>query len=429
MSQIKYDFFISYNKNDIKHARRIATLIKTGGLSRWWQSENSSQEYANKIREAINVSEAFIVLLSKSSAESEWVGKEILDAIRLHSVNQLKILPIVVDELDESTYDYFHHILGDFNWLFLKEYSSDKELIRAIVDQVNMKLKKDSSDSIYSAEAEIEQERLRKQNNLYNLYAKEPFDEIFKQIENPVILDVGSSDAENIMLRLEHRDFSNLLCVDKEQGKIDIAKANYGYDSRINFLAIDITHKSFLSVLEKYLNENNLKGFDIIHISAVLLHLKNALPVLKALREVLSDNGYIFIQDEDDGFNSDYEEDTDDPTFFSDCYYIWEHSKESGDRKMARKIPLLLKKAGFSNVELKSSVISSVDFGGEYKEDLWDIYFNPKYWVVDSADYFDKADAYEKCIEYTKKHDKKKQKYMKDKIILTLGVSVYIANK
>ena len=127
--------------------------------------------------------------------------------------------------------------------------------------------------------------------------------------------------------------------------------------------------------------------------------------------------------------NVDYEEDTDDPTFFSDCFYIWEHSKESGNRKMGRRVPVLLKHAGFNDIQMRSSIISSVDFDGKYKEDLWDIYFNPEYWVVDSADYFDKIEAFEKCIEYKNRHAKKKQKYMKGKIFLSLGVPIFTARK
>lgn len=429
MSQIKYDFFISYNKNDKKHASRVAKLIKSSGLERWWQEEYSQQEYAQKIKEGIDASKAFVVLLSASSAESEWVGKEILYALRRHSIVGLKILPIVVEELSENDYDFFHHILGDFNWLFVKDYGSDRELIRAISKQVDIKLSKELSDSIYSAEAEIEQERLRKQNNIYSIYAIPCIDEVFEKIKSPSVLDVGSSDAESIMLRLKGKSFSHLLCIDKEKGKLELASGRYGDDPRISFLAVDITSKGLRDTLKKYLDENGLEGFDLIHISAVLLHLKNALPTLRVLRELLSENGTILVQDEDDGLNATYEEDTTDPTFFSDCFYIWEHSKESGDRHMGRKLPVLLRHAGFSSVEMRCSIISSVDFKGSLKEDLWDIYFNPKYWVVDSPDYFDKADAFEKCIEYKNRHGRKKQKYMKDKIFVSLGVPIFTAKK
>ena len=429
MAEKKYDLFISYNKSDLRHAKRLATLIKNAGLKCWWQSEDSKQEYAAAIHEAIRSSRAFLVLLSHGSAASEWVGKEILDAIRLYTTDGLKILPIATEQLARADYDYFHHILGNFNWLFLQDYASDKELIDTVTAQLSIKIKDRSTNSIYSAEAEIEQERLLKQSRLYNLYANSCFDEIFAQLPSPTVLDVGSSDGENIMSRLEGRTFSHLLCIDKEAGKLRDATVKFGEDPRFHTLTADITRKAFADTLQEYLHQNGLQGFDVIHISAVLLHLKNPLSVLKMLREALSENGVILIQDEDDGFNMGYEEDTEDPTFFDDCFYIWKHSKESGDRHMGRKVPLLLQRAGYHRIEPRCTVITSTDFNGDYKEDLWDIYFNPKYWVVDSPDYFDKADAYEKCIEYEKKHPRKKQKFMKGQIFVTLGVPIYIARK
>lgn len=429
MASKKHDFFISYNKRDAKIAARIAAVIKGSGLSCWWQGENSRQEYALEIQNGIDNSSAFLVLLSAGSAESEWVGKEILRAIRLHSLEGYAILPIVVDELSPGDYAYFHQILGNFNWLFLKDYASDKDLIFTITSQVNVKLRNLSANSIYSAEAEAEVERLKKQNALYNMYAKGVLDGLFGEVEAPAVMDVGCSDGESIMLRLEGRSFSRLLCIDKEQGKVASAKEKFGKDARIDFMVADITRRGFGTGLKNYLSENSLEGFDIIHMSAVLLHIKNPMAVLKALRGALKPGGKIVIQDEDDGYNLAYEEEEISPYFFNDCFYIWRHSKESGDRTMGRKIPALLKAAGYSNIEMKASVLSSIDFGGKYKEDLWDLYFNPEYWVVDSPDYFDKADAFDKCRTYAAEHREYKEKYMRGDIFVSLGVPIYTAEK
>ncbi len=429
MASKKYDFFISYNKRDAKVAARMAAIIKGSGLTCWWQGENSRQEYAVEIQNGIDNSAAFLVLLSSGSAESEWVGKEILRAIRLHSLLGYSILPIVVDELSNEDYAYFHQILGNFNWLFLKDYGSDKDLIFAITGQVNIKLRERGANSIYSAEAEAEMERLKKQNNLYNMYAKGVLDGLFSEFTAPIVMDLGCSDGESIMLRLRGREFSRLLCIDKEQGKVASAKEKFGADGRIDFMVADITRRGFGASLKNYLKENALEGFDIIHISAVLLHIKNPTAVLKALRGALKAGGKIFIQDEDDGYNLAYQEEELSPCFFSDCFYIWRHSKESGDRTMGRKIPAFLKAAGFNNIEMKASVLSSIDFGGEFKEDLWDLYFNPEYWVVDSPDYFDKSDAFEKCRTYAAEHKEHKEKYMRGEIFVSLGVPIFTAEK
>ncbi len=424
-----YDFFLSYNKNDAREAGRLATLIKSYDLSVWWQGENSKQEYALAIREAIGRSTAFLVLLSAGSAASEWVGREILEALRLHAHGEIKILPIVVDELDTADETYFHQILGNFNWLFLKNIRGNRELITAITDQVSIRLRSKRENSIYSAADEIEAERLRKQNAVYNRHAAPHIDEIFAACPRPAVLDVGCSDAENILKRLEGRDFSHLVCVDKEADKLEEAKTRAAGDGRVSFLCTDITKRTLRARLREHMDAVGIEGFDFIHMSAVLLHLKNPEQVLRTLRGLLREGGRILIQDEDDGFNVADEGEGGDPSFFRDCFYIWEHSKESGDRFMARRLPGLLSRAGFRAVALKTAVITSLDFGGALREELWDLYFNPYYWVVDSPDYFDKADAYDRCLEYEKKHAEQKARYMRGEIFLTLGVLICTAEK
>ena len=429
MKARSYDFFISYNSADVEQAKRISAVIKSNGLTCWWQKENSRQEYALEIKAALNASDTFIVLLSGSSAASEWVGREILAAIRLYSEKHTKILPIVVGELEKKDYDYFYHLLGMFNWLFLDKIADNKELIRAITTQVGIKLKEKSTNSIYSAAEQIERERLQKQNKLYNRYAKAAIDEVFAEFESPSVLDVGCFDAKNIMSRLEGRSFSRLLCVDKDTDALKEASERLAGDERITFMHADITKKTFIEKLKDYLAENSMDGFDFIHISAVLLHIKNPRELLKSLREVLSEKGYILVQDEDDGFNTAFQEDNDEPSFFSDCFYIWRYSKESGDRFFARKLPIFLKSAGYSDIKLSSCAMTSVDFNGELKEELWDMYFNSDYWVVDSPEYFSKDDAFDKYLDYKLDHAKMKAKYMRGHTFISIGVLIFTARK
>ncbi len=429
MANNTYDFFISYNKHDLEQATRIVSALKSNNLKCWWQAENSKQKYDQEILNAIQHAAVCIILLSNHSAKSEWVGREILEALRCHFINQCKILPIVVGELDDLHHNFFHQLIGNFNWLDISKYASDRELVLEIGNQVSMQIKPMGEDSIYSSEQEAERARLRKQNELYSLYATPALDEIFAHLDVPAVLDVGSSHAENIMMRLENRIFSHLLCVDKDAPALNEAKERLSHDKRIECMQMDITSEDFLSKLQKYLKEHNLAGFDIIHISAVLLHLKDPLPVLMALHEVLGENGYIFIQDEDDRYNVAAQINESSDSFFRDCFYIWEQSKESGDRYMGNKIPLYLAAAGYHDIQMKASVMTSLDFDGMYKEIMWDLYFNPTLWVVDSPDYFYREDAFALCAPYANKHAKEKAKYMAGETFLALGVPIFVAKK
>lgn len=94
---------------------------------------------------------------------------------------------------------------------------------------------------------------------------------------------------------------------------------------------------------------------------------------------------------------------------------------------MARKIPSLLKNSGYGDVSLKSTAISSIDFGGEEKETLWDMYFNPTYWNASEAKFFDNIKAVDALENAKRMHDDKKSAYMRDEIFVMLGVFFFTA--
>ena len=96
---------------------------------------------------------------------------------------------------------------------------------------------------------------------------------------------------------------------------------------------------------------------------------------------------------------------------------------------MGRKIPLLLKEAGFSSVKLHSSTISSLDFGGKYREAFWALYFDPNLWAADSAAYFDNYEAFDLLSKVRERHDEMKAAYMNGDYFITLGVFFYTAVK
>lgn len=247
---------------------------------------------------------------------------------------------------------------------------------------------------------------------------------MFSRYEHPSVLDIGCDNGDNIMMRLEGRKYSFLLGVDNNKSAVEEANRQYS-DQNCAFIHCDVTSNSFFRDIFSQMQKCRIIGFDIIHISAVLLHLGKVEDLLNNLYMLLNPNGTVFIQDEDDGANLVYPP----SKYFDDCFYIWEHSKESGDRKMARKIPLILKTAGFSDIKLLSTTISSIDFGEKYKEDLWDLYFNPELWAADSASYFDNYEAIDLLKTVSQKHREMKESYMQGKYFIALGVFFYIAIK
>lgn len=281
-----------------------------------------------------------------------------------------------------------------------------------------------SYSSIYTGDEQIEIKRIKLQNEYLNRIASPYLDTIFSQYNNPTVLDIGCADGENTILRLQSRKYDSLLGIDKNKDKINSANFKFSSD-RDKFLVCDIESNELDAVLTKYLKEHKTDGFDIVHIAAVLMHTSNPGEIIKKLYKYISPKGTIFIQDEDDGLNISYPNNK----LLESCRLIWKHSKESGDRSMGRKIPKFLTDSGFTDIHLLSSSISSLDFDGETKEELWDIYYNSDLWVTDSPYYFDSIEAYNACMKYKENHAKLKEEYLNGGFFITLGILFFSARK
>lgn len=420
------DIFISYSNANKDIVEKVVSTIKFFGATCWFQLRDSKQQFIEEINKAINNSLNFVVFLSNESVSSLMVRNEIARAIyQQKKIKNYAIIPVVIEELTEENLENISLYLGSINWLYIDKFKDCESLVLAIFEQANIIItNKESIQSIYSTDKDAEKIRLKKQNKFFNEYATKYLDDVFAKYESPSILDIGCDNGDNILTRLERRNYGFLLGLDKNEHSIKEANRLYSSDKSV-FVTCDVTSNDFFKIIFSQMQQHRIIGFDIIHISAVLLHMGKVDELLKNLYMLLNANGTIFIQDEDDGVNLAYPS----SKYFDDCFYIWEHSKESGDRKMGRKLPLLLKSAGFKNIQLLSTTISSIDFDERYKEDLWDLYFNPELWTTDNASYFDNYEAFDLLQTVIQKHTEMKEAYLNGKYFIALGVFFLIAEK
>lgn len=283
---------------------------------------------------------------------------------------------------------------------------------------------KENSASLYSGEKDVEVYRIAQQNAIYNVYANRYLDELFLSYDAPDVLDIGCSDGKNINLRLKGRSYHSLLGIDIDPDKILLAKETFR-DPRQSFAVLNVSAPEFQEQLRSYLAQQGVEGFHIIHVSSVLMHVGNPKTVLEILHSFLVPDGTLFIQDEDDGLNLAYPPDD----FFTDAFYLWEHSLESGDRHFARKIPGYLADCGYHDIELKSACISSLDCREGTREAFWDLYFNCELWSADSPAYFDNDESLDKLSTYRERHPSFRKAFLEGKYFILLGVSFFTAKR
>lgn len=94
--EIKYDIYICYSRNDLEFARTITRIIESGGYSCFVEFNGiySGDDFAERIKDAIERCALFVFLLSENSNKSRWSLNELSTAIGLGKI----ILPIQVDD-------------------------------------------------------------------------------------------------------------------------------------------------------------------------------------------------------------------------------------------------------------------------------------------------------------------------------------------
>ena len=428
-----YNFFISYCDEEYDIVSPIVDAIRYNkccyDIKCWFQREDSKGDFRESIIKGIRESDFFLCFVSHKSIKSIEVKNEIelaLKKLKKDNKNDISyiMLPIIIDDLDEDEEVEIVARFGSNNWVYEKQFKDIDSFVLTIFSKLNIQPEESNITSAYTGNEQIEIERIKKQNDYLNRISSPFLDTIFSNYVMPSVLDIGCADGHNTKLRMEGREYRYLLGVDKNEEKIKLSKLSYT-SNKDEFLTCDIESDYFDIVLTQYLQEKKIKGFDIIHIAAVLMHTKNPGNLIKKIYTYLLPGGTIFIQDEDDGFNVSYPKNK----FIESCNYIWKHSIESGDRSMGRKIPKLLTDSGFINIHLLSSTVSSLDFNGETKEILWDIYYNSDFWVTDSQLFFDTTDAYDTYKKYKEHHAKLKEQYLRGDFFITLGILFFSAQK
>jgi len=414
---VRKQIFLSYNKRDVEEAKKIVDCIEERGIGCWFQLNDSRGDFAEKIAEGLANSSVFVVLLSDDSMSSIYVCNEINTAIsRRNEDPDYKIVPVMLKEMKPMYSLKARALLATFNWIKAANYKDTNQLVKAIFDDAELGSFIEGEDSRYSAESFSEKTRLAKQDELIANRNKKTLDAIFEN-EIGLVLDVGCSDGTLITKFLDGRNYGHLLGVDHNEDVVEKANSEHSDNGRNYYLSCDIESDDFELLLKGYLIENEAEGFDLVTVSFVLLHLKHPERVLSAIRKCMRKGGKILINEVDDATSVAHPWDD----FFADAFYVWRYSNESGDRFMARKIPGLLKRCGFENVDIVSTAATTADEGGRFAKLLWDIFFNVNYWSASSENDYVRPDAYERYLECKKAYRQYEEKFNDGEIFLTLG--------
>ncbi len=274
----------------------------------------------------------------------------------------------------EEALERIKHING-IPYTGMYHFSVEKDLI-PIIDRLYNggeainKLSERSGTRYYDAIAQSELDFLALQQNMMFEYDQDVFDRILSNKTDLTVLDIGCNNGLQTMRRFgSDARVKTVVGVDRDEACI--AEAKQKYPDAI-FDVVNVEGREFKTKLNSICAENGIKGFDIINVSMVILHLERPARFLTQVRSLLKPDGKIFIRDIDDGINVAY---PDPDGRFAHLTEICKYCDMLGFRHSGRQIYFYLKEAGFSRVKLEKAGLdtSSMDF--DEKEALFDIYF------------------------------------------------------
>ena len=125
-----HSVFISYSTKDMKTARMVHSILEKNRIQCWMAPEDipSGSNYAREIPQAIRSCKVFLLILSDNAQKSNWVVKELDNAVTLGKV----IIPLVLEECPLN--DEFNFLLtGTQRYT---AYRKSEETLETLIKQI-----------------------------------------------------------------------------------------------------------------------------------------------------------------------------------------------------------------------------------------------------------------------------------------------------
>lgn len=125
--------FISHSHTDEKLARRVAAILEETGLDVWDDRREimPGDNWAAKVAQALQESDAMVVLLTPEALRSSWVRREIEYALGDKAYSK-RLIPVLVSPQERIPEEDIPWILRHLESIKLDQHDKEEEGIRQI---------------------------------------------------------------------------------------------------------------------------------------------------------------------------------------------------------------------------------------------------------------------------------------------------------
>ena len=220
--------------------------------------------------------------------------------------------------------------------------------------------------NIFDTDYEIE--RLNAQEELLWKAQERAYDS-FLNGKDMVILDIGCSDGFKTVREFDRDNVKKVLALDYATEAVAKAKANCGSE-KFCFEMGNVEDADFEDRLIDLMKKHDIEAFYVVHLSLVVLHLKNPVNLFTLLRRYIKKDGRIVIVEADD----------DKAVLSPDDYYLRKYNSllkldpYMGNRECASNMYIWLNKAGYCSIH--DTYVYAQGKDTATKKAMFDIYFS-----------------------------------------------------
>ena len=386
------DVFLSYQHASRPEADAIVSHLESHQVRCWYAPRNVRGGYAGSIMNAISSCRAFVLLLDQRSSESPQVLNEVEAAYGRVMEAGLPIIPVRLDDRELNAEMLYY--VKRLHWVDAFSQGLDKALEdlttrifelapdRKAAYERTLPRGGDAADrrgvygsrtglgtEIFGEVAADEGRRRRMQHLVLREFDQPVYDRLINGREGLSVIDVGCDDGEALHNRFGYRpEVAHILGIDSNEALLAKARATYCEDGRYAFAQCDIESPALETVLADYLASRGLRGFDFVNITMVIMDLEKPYAVLRTIRRFMNEGGTIFIRDIDDGLNVAY---PDEDGGFRRLNELSAALPTTGFRKSGRQVFSLLKRAGYRDIVLERSGLSTVGMDHDRRNALF----------------------------------------------------------
>ncbi|MCD7887453.1 MAG: class I SAM-dependent methyltransferase [Clostridiales bacterium] len=268
-----------------------------------------------------------------------------------------------------------------------------------------------------------EMERLSTQEDLFSPYEQPVYEKVLAQPRR-FILDIGTNDGRKTVRRFSASSMQKTIGLECNAELVQNAR-NHCTDSRFFFYHLDVEDSSFVPHVREIMKSQQIPAFDVIHLSFVLMHLREPAALLEKLKPLLAPEGVLMVMDVNDELSALT---PDQECRFSQFKYFLQLDPCAGDRTCAKKLPKLLEQLGYRNITMERETLAAPPEETQKKQSMFEVFCS---YLQDDMELLRRQDA--ECLDYircenwlNRNYEALRKDVLSGDTAFSLGVSIIV---